>query len=61
MANLTTKELDLIKAQLGDEQNIIAKYKMYACATCDPVLKEQLNTIANKHQAHFDKLLTLLA
>ncbi len=61
MANLTTKELDLIKAQLGEEQNLIAKYKMYSATTCDPVLKEQLSTIASKHQAHFDRLVTLLA
>lgn len=61
MANLTTKELDLLKAQLGEEKNLIAKYKMYSAVTADPVLKEQLSTIASKHEAHYDKLLTLLA
>lgn len=61
MANLTTKELDLVKAQLGEEQNLIAKYKMYAATTCDPTLKEELNTIASKHQNHFDRLASLLA
>lgn len=60
MATLTTKELDMIKGQLTAEENIVAKYKMYAAATCDPALKEKLNTIANKHQQHFDKLITLL-
>ena len=60
MATLTTKELDAIKSSLTGEENIIAKYKMYANATCDPILKEKLNTIASKHQQHFDKLITLL-
>ena len=60
MATLTTKELDVIKSSLTGEENIIAKYKMYANATCDPVLKEKLNCIASKHQQHFDKLIALL-
>ncbi len=60
MANLTTKELDVIKSVLTGEENIIAKYKMYAQETNDPVIKEQLNSIAQKHQQHFDKLITIL-
>lgn len=60
MATLTTKELDAIKSSLTGEENIIAKYKMYASATCDPALKEKLNCIASKHQQHFDKLIALL-
>ena len=60
MATLTTKELDVIKSTLTDEENVIAKYKMYASYTCDPVIKEKLNCIAQKHQQHFDKLINLL-
>ncbi len=60
MATLTTKELDVIKSQLTGEENIVAKYKMYASMTTDPVIKEKLNCIAGKHQAHFDTLISLL-
>ena len=60
MATLTTKELDVIKSQLTDEQNVIAKYKMYASTSCDPVIKDKLTCIADKHQQHLDKLITLL-
>jgi len=60
LATLTTKELDQIKGLLTEEENVVAKYKMYAASTCDPILKEKLTGIANKHQQHFDKLITLL-
>ena len=60
MANLTTKELQAVEDQLSAEQLAIAKNKMYAEASCDAQLKASFNSIAAKHQEHYNKLLSLL-
>lgn len=60
MANLTTKELQALEDQLGAEQLAISKNKMYAEAACDAQLKEVFNSVAAKHQEHYNKLLGLL-
>ena len=57
MANLTTKELAAINDQLGVEENLIKKYKMYAQSTQDMVLKQKCEDIANKHHNHFNTLM----
>lgn len=57
MANLSAKELSAIGDQLGIEQNLIKKYKMYAQASTDPQLKTKCEQVAAKHQGHFDKLI----
>ncbi len=61
MANLTGKELTALEDQLGLEQNMIAKYKMYAAQSTDPQIKTQCEQIAAKHQNHFDRLLNQLS
>ena len=60
MANLTTKELSSLEDQLTSEKTAVAKFKHYADETTDPALKATLTEIACQHQAHFDKLYTLL-
>ena len=57
--NLTTKELTAIEEQLGQEQLLIQKFKMYAQMTPDQQLRSSCEQIA-KHQIHKDKLLNLL-
>lgn len=57
MANLTTKELSAIQDQLGIEENLIKKYKMYAESSQDMVIKQKCEDIANKHQTHFNTLM----
>ncbi len=57
MTNLTAKELSAIKDQLGVEENLIKKYKMYAQNTQDMVLKQKCEDIAQKHQNHFNTLM----
>jgi len=54
---LTAKELSAIKDQLGVEENLIKKYKMYAQNTQDMVLKQKCEDIAQKHQNHFNTLM----
>ena len=56
--NLTTKELTAIEEQLGQEQILIQKFKMYAGMTQD--LKACCEQIASKHEIHKNKLLNLL-
>ena len=58
--NLTTKELTAIEEQLGQEQLLIQKFKMYAQMTQDQQLRSYCEQIAAKHQIHKDKLLNLL-
>ena len=60
MANLTTKELQALEDQLSAERLAIAKNKMYAEASSDAQLKASFNSIASKHQEHYNKLLSLL-
>jgi hypothetical protein len=57
VTNLTAKELSAIKDQLGVEENLIKKYKMYAQNTQDMVLKQKCEDIAQKHQNHFNTLM----
>lgn len=61
MATLTSKELSGIEDQLKCEETVICKCKMYASDTQDPVLKEKLNELINKHQYHYDTLYSLLS
>jgi len=56
MVQITAKELSAISDLLSVEQNLIAKYKDYACQTSDSVLKNQYEQMASRHQRHFDEL-----
>ena len=60
MANLTSKELSAIEDQLGQEQLLVKKYKLYAQTATDPQIKTKCEQVAAKHQEHFDKLLLQL-
>ena len=57
---LTSKELEAIKDQLKVEKLIIAKFKEYALLCEDPELKLKCETIAGKHQSHYQQLLEFL-
>ena len=50
-----------IEEQLGQEQILIQKFKMYAGMTQDQQLKACCEQIASKHEIHKNKLLNLLA
>lgn len=57
---LTAKELTAIEDQLSGEKLLIAKCKSYAQMCDDPELKKKCETMAGKHQSHYDKLLSFL-
>ena len=60
MENITEKELSGIEDSLTMEQNLIAKYQMYASICADPQVKSKCEQLAAKHQNPFDKLLSCL-
>jgi len=57
MSNLTSKELTAIEDQLGMEENLIRKYKVYAQSSQDPQIKTKCEELAQKHQCHFNTLM----
>lgn len=60
MANLTTKELSALEDQLGYEQVLIKKYRTMAEQCTDMNIKSSLQNISQKHQQHYDKLVSYL-
>jgi hypothetical protein len=60
MASLTSKELTAIEDQLTIEQNVISKFKMYSNTAVDSVIKDKCDCIAQKHQKHYDTLISQL-
>jgi len=60
MASLTSKELTALEDQLTMEQNIISKYKMYSDTAVDSTIKDKCDCIANKHQQHYNILVSQL-
>ena len=60
MANLTTKELSGIEDQLSCEKTLICKCQFYAQNTQDTALKNKFEEMAQKHQQHYDLLVSLL-
>jgi hypothetical protein len=57
---ITEKELTAIEDQLNNEQITICKFKAYSQMCTDPELKQKCDSIAQKHQCHFDKLISFL-
>lgn len=56
MAQITEKELGIIKDRLADEENLVAKYKFYASLTEDSELKNCFEQAAQTHKKHYDQL-----
>ena len=60
MANLTTRELAALEDQLSFEQTLVKKYRTMAEQCGDVRLKNDFRTYADKHQQHYNMLLTFL-
>lgn len=56
MVVITEKELSAISDLLTMEENLVQKYRAYACQTSDATLKNQYEQIAARHQRHYDEL-----
>jgi rubrerythrin len=57
---LTAKELTAIEDQLNGEKLLVTKYKAYAQMCDDQQLRQTCDSIACKHQQHYDRLLSFL-
>lgn len=57
---LTEKELTAIGDQLAYEKLLVTKLKAYSLQCSDPELRQQCETIAGKHQDHYQILLGFL-
>lgn len=60
MAQLTTKELTALDEQLNQEQVYIKKYRTMSSQCSDPQIKQQLESIASRHQSHYNTLINHL-
>lgn len=57
---LTEKELTAIEDQLSEEKLLVTKLKAYSQMCTDSDLKKKCESIASKHQTHYDQLLSFL-
>ena len=60
MAALSAKELSALEDLMTVEQNVISKYRMYAQTSSDTAIRNKCESVAGKHQQHFDKLMSIL-
>ena len=61
MATLTEKELSTIKDLLSAEELLVKKFKMLAEHAEKAEVKNQMESIAQKHQGHFNELYSKLS
>lgn len=57
---LTEKELTAIEDQLSAEKLLVTKIRAYSDICTDPQLSQKCSCIADKHQTHYDQLLSFL-
>lgn len=60
MSNLSEKELSALGDLLSSEELLVKKFNMLAQTTQDQTIKTKLQSIAQKHQDHFNKLYSQL-
>jgi ferritin len=60
LANLTATELSALEDQMSQEQTLVKKYQAMANLCNDTQIQQCLNDCANKHQQHFNSLMTFL-
>ena len=57
---ISSKELSGLEDILGVEKNLASKYQTYANMCTEPTLKKKFSQVSNKHQKHFNTLVTHL-
>jgi ferritin len=60
LANLTSKELSALEDQLNAEQTLVTKYQAMAGLCNDTQIQKCMNDFAQKHQQHYNTLMTFL-
>lgn len=56
MSQLSEKELSGISELLNEEELLVKKFQMLATQTTDADVKSEFESIANRHQKHFNAL-----
>ncbi|MDR1670020.1 MAG: ferritin-like domain-containing protein [Oscillospiraceae bacterium] len=57
---MTSKELTALQDQISDEGVVAKKYRTMAKQCTDPTIKKKFESIATRHQRHFDTLMSHL-
>ena len=60
MTNLTAKELTALEDQIGMEKTLIKKYQAMASMCNDTKISQCLTGFSQKHQQHYNTLMTFL-
>ena len=60
MPTISEKELSFIQDQMTYEQLLVKKYNNDAAAAMDTELQQRFQSIAARHQTHFDQLKSFL-
>ena len=61
MSHLSEKELSSVKDLLSEEDLLVKKFDMLAQHAESKEVREEMMTISNKHQEHFNKLYSKLS
>ena len=56
MSNLSEKDLSAINELLSEEELLVKKFQMLSQQTNDAEIKHEFESIASKHQGHFNRL-----
>lgn len=57
---LTSKELSWLEDQMNLEQLLVKKYQAAENAATDEAVRSKMKSAAERHQQHFDKLMSHL-
>ncbi len=60
MNQLSEKELSAINELLNEEELLVQKFRMLAQCSGDQSVKDKFESIADKHQGHFNMLYSQL-
>ena len=60
MSRLTSKELTALEDQMNSEQVVVKKFRAYSSIATDKNIKQKCCQIADRHQEHFNTLMSLL-
>jgi hypothetical protein len=60
MPSISAKEFSGLEDILASEENLVSKFTTYADMCTDPQLETKFRNVAQRHQQHFDTLVTYL-
>lgn len=58
--DLSEKELSVVQDLLNEEELLVKKFQMLANHSQDETVKQQMLSIADKHQGHFNSIYSYL-